>query len=273
MKKMKLLAVLTALIFLAGGYAYSQVDQPDSVTVPFSDPGKPGLVKAYVLTGSIIVKGYNGKEVVVQAKSRLRKVSDNKKSNMKLIQSTNTGLTIEEKDNVMEISTRSMNRGVDLTIQVPVATSLKISTTNGGDIFVENITGEVVAKNTNGAITLTKISGTALANTVNGSVKVTFDRIDAGKPMSFTTMNGDVDVTFPAGFKADLKMKSEMGDIYSDFEIVMLKTQPKATEGKRDKSGKYRISFDKSLIGTISSGGPEFTFKTFNGDIFIRKAK
>lgn len=271
MKKIKLLAALTCIIFLAGSYAYSQTD---SVTVPFTDPGKPGLVKARVINGSIAVKGYNGKDVVVEAKARLRKVKDKKKSDMNLISQTgNTGLTIEEKDNVMEIRTRSWSQGVDLTIQVPVAVSLQISTVNGGDIVVENIRGEVVAKNTNGKITLAGISGSALANTVNGGVKVTFDAIDAGKPMSFTTMNGDVDVTFPAGLKANLKMKSEMGEIYSDFEISIIKTQPKATAGKRDESGKYRISFDKSLMGTVNGGGPEFTFKNYHGDIYIRKAK
>jgi len=252
MRKIKLLAALTMLVFLAGGYSFSQDSQTDSVTVPFSDPGKPGLVKAHVITGSIMVKGYTGNEVIVEAKSRLRKVTNKKKLSMKLInQSGGTGLTIEEKDNVMEISARSYNKGVDLSIQVPVAVSLKISTINGGDIIVENINGEVIAKNTNGKIKLSNISGTALANTVNGSVTVTFDRIDADKPMSFTTMNGDVDVTFPAGLKANLKMKSERGEIYSDFEIAIVKTQPKATEGKRDESGKYRISFDKSLMGTV----------------------
>ena len=37
--------------------------------------------------------------------------------------------------------------------------------------------------------------------------------------------------------------------------------------------GKYRVQFDKAMFGLINGGGPEMQLTTFNGNIYIRKAK
>jgi hypothetical protein len=48
--------------------------------------------------------------------------------------------------------------------------------------------------------------------------------------------------------------------------------QPVVDDG-RPNSGKYRVRMDHAMYGTINGGGPEFQFQTFNGNVFIRKAK
>jgi hypothetical protein len=69
-------------------------------------------------------------------------------------------------------------------------------------------------------------------------------------------MNGDIDVTLPADTKASVRMKSQQGDIYSDFDVV-LKAAPQkpAEEAEKTGKGKYRISFDRFLTGAINGGG------------------
>ena len=42
----------------------------------------------------------------------------------------------------------------------------------------------------------------------------------AGKAMAFSSLNGNVDVTLPGGTKADLRMESENGEIYTDFDVA-----------------------------------------------------
>jgi DUF4097 and DUF4098 domain-containing protein YvlB len=86
-------------------------------------------------------------------------------------------------------------------------------------------------------------------------------------------MNGDVDVTLPADIKANVKMKSQQGDIYSDFDITLKRNTKKAEEASKSEKGTYRISFDKDVYGAINGGGPELAFNTFSGDVFIRKGK
>jgi DUF4097 and DUF4098 domain-containing protein YvlB len=288
------LALLVCLALLG----YAQDAKTDRAVVPLTDPAKPALIKADVLMGGITVKGYDGKEVIVEAKVRERSLTDEddeddvmavraveaeedkeekdkaaKVAGMKKIGVVSTGLEVEESNNVVSISAESWKYAVDITIQVPRASSLELHSTNDGDIVVENVSGEIEVENVNGSNTLRNISGNAVVNTVNGDVTVTMTRVTPDKPMSFSSMNGDVDVTLPADIKANVKMKSQQGEIYSDFDIALKPVPQKAEEVSKSGKGKYRISFEKHIYGAINGGGPEYAFNTFNGDVFIRKGK
>jgi hypothetical protein len=200
------------------------------------------------------------------------KVKNNKATGMKKITYNTSGLEVEEEDNEIDISTQSWKRSISLTLQVPVKTSLELSTMNNGDILVENVEGEHEISNMNGKVTLKNVSGSVVANSMSDDLIVILTKINTGKAMSFSTMSGDVDVTLPATAKANIKMKSNQGDIYSDFDLTM-KPTTKKTVSEKGKGGKFKIKFDEYLLGTLNGGGPEFTFKTFSGDIYIRKGK
>src|SRR5438132_747188 len=55
-----------ATLMLMAGTGRAQ----DKVNVPLDDPLRPAVIKVSQVSGSIIVKGYEGKEVVVEAKAR-----------------------------------------------------------------------------------------------------------------------------------------------------------------------------------------------------------
>lgn len=278
MKKLKPVNACFMLMLITCIFVSAQEEsQVDRATVPFSNPAQPGFLKASVLNGSITVKGYDGQEVIVEARARSRKFTrkrdeSQRTAGMRLLSVPTTGLEVTEEDNVMRVSTQAFKRSVDLNIQVPFATSLKLSGVNNGFITVENVSGEIEVNHVNGELTVLDVSGSVVAHTTNGEVKATFKDVDSEKPMSFSTFNGDIDVTFPAALRADVKMKSDQGDIYSDFDIAV-KQAPKKVEEPKRESGRYRISFEKYVYGSINGGGPEFHFKTFNGDIMIRKVK
>jgi len=276
MIKLKKLFSYLMILLLAGILSFAQESKVDRVTVPFSEPSQPGLVKVDVYKGAVTVKGYNGKEVVVEARARGKMISgkrevSSKAKGMKLVQVASTGLEIEEEDNVMRIDVESQRQAVDLTIQVPYSTSLEIDSYTNGDIIVENVKGDVEVEKYKGELKLSGISGSVVAHTYSGNIVVTFTKVDPGKPMSFTNYSGDIDVTFPANIRATVKMKSNQGDIYSDFDIS-IKPSSQKVEKPKEKGGKHRISFDY-IYGIINGGGPEYLFKTYQGDIFIRKAK
>src|SRR5205085_4495364 len=100
-----------------------------------------------------------------------------------------------------------------------------------------------------------------------------FDRINPTKAMAFSSMNGDVDVTFPADLKATLSLRSDQGDVLSDFDVQLEPRAPAqtTTEGTREH-GKFRVKIDKAIRGTINGGGQAIQLKNFNGNIYIRKA-
>lgn len=248
----------------------------DRVEVPLTNPSKPALVKVNILRGSIFVMGTAGKQVIVESTSREQKkaeVTDEKAKGMKLIRSSLTGLEVEEEENVVSVRTSAWSGAVDLTIQVPYSTALNLKTLNDGKIKVEKVSGELEVNNLNGPITMDNVSGTVVAHTLNGGVTVTFDKINLDKPMSFSTLNGEIDVTFPKNLKANVKMKTSYGDIYSDFEITMKQGPAKVVKKSKEEGGKFKVSFDKTQYGVINGGGEEFNFKTLHGNIYIRAKK
>jgi len=268
-----------AIFIMTSCATFGQKAYVDELSVPFSDPSRPGLVKVSLVNGGITVDGYNGREVIVKAQVRninfFDEDNDDKKARgMKRIRMTSTGLTVEEENNEMTVSTESWKRKIDVNIQVPVKTSLKLNCVNSGDITVENIEGEFEINNVNGAVTLKNVSGAVVAHALNKDLVVNFKKVEPKKSMSFSSLNGDLDVTFPKNLKATLKLKSDNGDIYSDFDVSKQEANRKIIEeNKGSRGGKYRIRMEEAIHVKINGGGPEMLFKTFNGDIYIRKEK
>jgi DUF4097 and DUF4098 domain-containing protein YvlB len=246
------------------------------VTVPLSDPARPVTLRAHLVSGSITVKGADVKEVVVEAKSRggEESHSSGRAEGMKRIPMTSTGLNIEAENNNVRISTDSYQRTTDLTITVPTHTSVSLHTVNDGNILVSGVDGELDIDDVNGEVDLKNIGGSVVAHALNGHVIATFNRIDPQKPMAFSSLNGDIDVTFPADLKANVSLRTDNGEVYSDFDVKVQPTSPQQTvEDNRGKGGKYKVKIDKNVRGTINGGGQEIQFKNFNGNIYIRKAR
>lgn len=281
----KLFIALIVILTSAGLQPLLAQNNNNRVTVPIADPSRPIQLRVHLLNGSITVKGADVKEVIVEAKSRddgdgddsegrrERRRDGDRSEGMKRIPMTSSGLNIESENNQVRVSTDAINRAADLSITVPVHTSASLHTVNGGNIAVTGVDGELDVNNVNGAVTLKDISGSAVAHALNGRVLVTFIRADA-KPMAFSSLNGNIDVTFPAGFKANVSMRTDNGEVYSDFDVALTTTTPQQTveDNRTSQGGKYRVKVDKTVRGTINGGGPEVQFKNFNGNIYIRKA-
>ena len=266
------------LLAMATLFAVAQpmcAESDNKVTVPLTDPARPVTLRAHLVSGSITVKGGDVKEVVVEARARGSEESrgEGRSDGMKRIPMTSTGLNIEAENNNVRVSTDSYQRTIDLTITVPTHTSVSLHTVNDGNILVSGIDGELDINDVNGEVDLKNIGGSVVAHALNGHVKVTFNRIAPQKPMAFSSLNGDIDVTFPADLKANVSLRTDNGEVYSDFDIKVLPTSPQQTvEDNRGKGGKYRVQIDKNVRGTINGGGQDMQFKNFNGNIYIRKA-
>lgn len=244
----------------------------DRISVKLDDPSRPVLVKASLVNGGISVKAYNGQEVIVEARARGGEAEKPAPNGMRRLNISNTGLSVEEESNEVRISTDSFMRPIDLTISVPVHTSLKLGAVNDGDIVVSGVDGEIDANDVNGAVTLNGVSGNCVAHALNGRILATFVRVNQ-KPMAFSSLNGNIDVTFPADLKANVSIRSDRGEVFSDFDVPLQASAAKeVAEGNAGQSGKYRVKIDKTIHGTINGGGPEIQFTNFQGNIYIRKA-
>jgi DUF4097 and DUF4098 domain-containing protein YvlB len=282
MNRLKLYSLVTfaiiAILMFGAQLLAAQAADNNRITVPLTDPSRPAQVRAHLLSGSITVKAYDGKDVIVEAKTRGDEGDEDRperrhEGNLKRIPMNSTGLNVEAENNQVRISTDSFRHAIDLTLTVPVHTSLSLKTVNNGNITVTGVDGELDVDDINGEVTLKNISGSAVAHALNGKVLVTFNRVDPQKLMAFSSLNGDIDVTFPADIKATLSMRTDNGEVYSDFDIQPQTTAPQqTTDDRRGKGGKYVVRVEKTVKGTINGGGQEIQLKNFNGNIYIRKA-
>jgi hypothetical protein len=272
MKNMKITWLVPACL-LIGSTSYAQSGSTEQLTVPLSSPGKQYSLKVHLVTGSIKVVGYDGKEIIINVTTRGGDEEGSKtpENGMKRISSPGGyEVTAKEADNTVTVNTGNPSKALDLELKIPQDVKLKIGTVNDGEVRVENVKGELEVNNVNDKITLTNISGSVVANTVNGDVDVTFKTIDPKAPMAFSTLNGDVNVTLPADTKANLKLKSDNGDVFSDFDIDIDKT-PSKTD-KTTEPGMYKIKKDDWVYGKINGGGPEMMMKNMQGNIYVKKS-
>lgn len=275
MRSIKTLSYFLFFLLLAGG-ALAQAAGSEQLTVPLSNPGKPYTLDVDLISGSIRVSSYSGKEILIEVAATEKKqheITDDAGNGMKRISPRNSyDITAREDNNVISVNNNGDgNRTVNLNLKIPQDVKLKLTTVNNGVIEVENIQGELELNNVNGGIKVTGVSGSVVATTVNGNVVATFNSVDAKAPMAFSTLNGKIDVTFPSSAKSNMKLKSERGEIYTDFDIDIEKTEPKPN--KTSESGMYQLKLEDWIIGKINGGGPQVLMKNMNGNIYFRKAK
>jgi hypothetical protein len=258
--------------------ATAQQPAADQVAVPLSDPSRPALIDVSLVQGSITVRGTNRRDVQVTARPETDRPSrrpDPDATGMRRIPQT-AGFRVSEEGNRVKISSDSPNRSITFEIEAPARANLKLHTVNGGEIVVENIEGDLDVSNVNGGITLTGVAGSVNAGTTNGSVRATLTRVTAERQMAFTSLNGTVDVTLPPTTKANLRLRSDNGDVYSDFDVQLTPSAPLIQENSqesRGRNGRYRISRNRSIVGAINGGGPDFELRTFNSNVYVRKGR
>jgi len=276
MKRIYLVGLTATFLLMLTSALWAQ-DNP--ITVSFSDPSRPGTLKMNVMSGDVTVKTHSGKDVIIttQAKgsrsgsSRGRRQAE--AEGLHRLEVVSAGLSVEEDNNVMSINTSNMN-SVALDIQVPVKTNLKLMLLNGDKMVIDGVDGEIEAQNDNGDLELNNVSGSIVAHSLNGDVVASLKRVNANKPMSFISMNGKVDVTLPADTKANLKLRTDNGDVLTDFDVqIKPNTATPKVEDTRKTNGRYRVQVERSVLGAINGGGPDFDLHTFNGNVYIRKAK
>lgn len=307
--------------------AWSQSAPPTTaggsrITVPLTTPSKPVTLRVSLIAGSIVVTGYEGKEVLIDTRSRdddsefhtddaereearlererereeqrrerererakdrkghpagespppEESTPEDRARGLRRVPNLSSGLTVEEEDNVVSVNGPFQDRSLDLDIKVPVACELQLQTVNDGDIVIRNVRGEIEAENTNGRVTLTRVTGPVVAHALNGDVVATFTSVAANRPSSFSSMNGDIDITLPADTKAAVRVRADNGEIFTDFDLK-LETRTEPVPDRSSGRGKKVFGFETGMYGTLNGGGPTLRFQTFNGNVYIRKAK
>lgn len=258
------IACISLFLFTESGIAQ------DQIAVPLSNPGQPGQLSLNMIRGSMEITGYDGDEVVIRHNGQHAdpREREETRDGMRRLTGPGRGFEVQERNNNVSISGISPADNIEFEILVPYNFSLNLSMVNGSKMHVERVDGVLEMNNVNGGITLTDVGGCAILNTVNGEIKATFRSVEAGKLMAFSNVNGDIDVTLPADTQFSGKMKSDLGDVFTDFDMEITSDSDNTTFNIG--AGSFSMSINKWIHADANGGGPEYLFKTLRGDIMIR---
>ena len=242
----------------------------ERIALPIADPALPVRLEVSLPNGSLEVFGTDTSEVIVEfgEEDDLERDGEPEKVNgMYRIPNRSFGLTAEAKGNTVEVSG---GWGGDLTvrIEVPRRTSMRLHSIGGDAMTVRDIEGDLELNCISGDIEARGVRGSVVAHSTNGDIAVEIAALGERKAMSFITFNGDIDVTFPADFAADLRIGTMQGEVFSDFELEIV---PTTAQVERDtEMVRYRV--EREIRATLGGGGEETRFKSWNGDVFVRRA-
>ena len=150
------------------------------------------------------------------------------------------------------MNTRNNDVNVEYTVRLPAGVHLVARTVNGG-VTATGLRSDLDAATVNGKLKL-ETSGLATGKTVNGSIEASMGNANWTSPIEFSTVNGGIEISLPAGISADVQASTVTGHIATDFPLTV--------------SGRFG---PKHMNGRIGNGGPALKLSTVNGGIELKR--
>jgi hypothetical protein len=269
---MKTKTVLTALALLLTASANLAIAQsaPQVIDIPLSRPGEPVSVDIDIISARIEVIGEDRQDASFEVSVLDGTRNIVTPSGTQTLKTGAYSVEVEERDNNISVDTDWRANKVAVLARVPRNANLELSTVNDGEIIVSNITGKLVLENVNGPITATGINGSVIAESVNQDITVSFTGISADQAMSFTSVNGNLNLGLPANTGAELHIDSAEGEIVSDFEVDVQPSKPIIS--REDGRNGVEVKVESVIVANINGGGPVIKLKTLNGNINITRS-
>jgi hypothetical protein len=220
-----LLTVAMAAVVIPSASA----EESETAKIKFSNPQQPGTLRVSVSTGDIRIRGEDTAEVTVR--TELAAEGNTQRPDGLRVLTSSSSYSLTEKDNVINLSYGSESwpgSGGDFEITVPRSTNIIVSSAFGGEVSIGQVSGDVEVKSLNGEVSLSDISGGALVETMNGEIEAQVTSLNEAKPLSFTSMNGEVALRLPADAKASVRLRTHNGAILTDFDEKQLVTKTAA---------------------------------------------
>ena len=289
---MKAIASIAPVLIWAGFAGAAQAErltknETTHQTLHFAGPA-PHVLEIRVVDGAINIEGYDGTDVEMTVDKSISATGDAE------LQRALSDVVLETADNAAKVGavaryregdtcgekSHSHNDGrdwpgyevrYDFTIRVPRNTRIEVCTINRGDVTVKGTRESFRISSINGRIDLIDMGGAGDATTINGGIAASF--VTAPRTDSlFKTINGNLVLTMPDSFAADLDMKTFTGGLFTDFD-----TAPRAVQTvvqSHREGGQFVYQANPFATVRIGNGGPLLTLETLNGDVrVLRRAR
>ena len=217
------------------------------------------------------IVGYDGTDLKVERTGRgsdrderargLRKINARG-----LVDNTGQGVSVTADGDHLLISQVGDSDGL-LTVSVPNRSVVRVvqSSNRGDDLTVANFSGELEVSMHYNDVRLVNTSGPLAVNVVYGDIEADLTATPLRNDARLHSSYGSVDVILPKAAKADLRLSTSYGDMYTDFDVVV-----KAST-KQDGDDCGHCSHSGGLTGQINGGGPLLALTATYDDIYLRK--
>lgn len=212
------------------------------------------------------IEGTTGSQLVISTESKEDR-DDERAAGLKeisasgLSDNTGLGLSVEKEGSTAKVRQVGRNSRHYL-VKVPKGVSVyyEHSSWEGKTLAIRNLQSEIEVSANYNSIELENVTGPMAINTVYGQIDANFEKAPTANAVSLHSVYGNVDVSLPAGAKADLTLSTSYGKIFTDLDIEM----------KKEESGMREISSSK-ISGTLNGGGVDMRLKSTYKNIYLRK--
>lgn len=218
----------------------------------------------------IDIVGYNGSEIIIsklgEDGEECKDEDDDRAKGLREINAvgatdnTGVGLSATKSGNELLLEQISNNNDSRFTIKVPKGVSIfyEHSTHNGDLIRLKNIESEIEIDANYNDIEFENLTGPIALNTVYGDIDGTFNKVSSTNDVAIYSVYGYVDVTVPGSTKADFRLSSSYGQMFTDLNLDVVGSQRKDS---------------KKITGSLNGGGIDFSIKASYDNIYLRKKK
>jgi len=218
---------------------------------------------------NVVIEGSAGNEIIFSTRDHDNE-KDERAEGLKAISAyglednSGIGLSVVEKNGVIEVRQLKKMDGPEIIIKVPkgVVVSYTHTSPYGSDLEIKNFDGEIEVSTVHNGVTITNSTGPMTVKTVHGDIEAKLTAA-AKNPISIVSVHGHVDIALPVTMKANLKLGTVYGEMYvdPDFKIEMER-----------KEGDM-IVINSNVVGKINGGGIDINLSSTHNNVYLRKVK
>lgn len=208
----------------------------NSSSISFSDPSRPGTFHVVIKMGDIVISGTDTDQVTVHT-DMAADDAPRRSDGLRVISESVT-FSLTENNNIVTLDTgdeywAGSSGDAMFMVSVPQNTNIIVKNGYGGEIAVSNISGNIEIQSLNREIDLDDISGGYLVETMNGVISARITALNTEKPLSFTSLNGEIYLYLPTNAQANGRLRTQNGAILTDFDEAALVTPTNAIGNRR----------------------------------------
>lgn len=233
----------------------------------------------------LMIVGYEGTDLKIGRQGGNDDADDDRAKGLRKIsaggKTDNTGFGLNSQQRGDEVVISQVGRGDGtILVQVPNNAVVRVeqSTYKGGGLEVSNFKGELDVSMHYHKVELRNVYGPMSINTIYGGIEATFSDGPPTKAVRLHSTYQDVDVTLPQNTKANLRLSTSYGDMYTDFDLEVKANMGSAAKSvdQKHKGHDHDNCGDcpgdnGGLTGIINGGGALISLTASYRNIYLRK--